>query len=49
MGEFVNFFGLDEASLALCEAAVAEAPPLSPKQVDIIATLFGWTPVDIED
>jgi len=45
-----NFFGLGEASLALCEAQVAKAPPtLSDAQVDLIATLTGWTPVEIED
>ncbi len=46
MRDFVNFFDLDEASLALCEAAVAEAPPLTDAQIDVISTLFGWTPVE---
>lgn len=46
MRDFVNFFDLDEASLALSEAAVAEAPPLTAAQIDVLSMVFGWTPVE---
>jgi len=45
MRDFVNFFDLDPASLELSRQAVAEAPPLGRKQIDVISTIFGWTPV----
>jgi len=43
-----NFFGLSPAGLALCEAALAEAPPLSDAEIDVISTLMGITPVNRE-
>lgn len=46
--DFVNFYNLDEASLELSKRAVAEAPPLTVAQIDLISTLFGFTPVDLD-
>jgi hypothetical protein len=46
MGDFVNFYDLDEASLELSRQAVAEAPPLTAAQIDVLSTLFGLTPVE---
>jgi hypothetical protein len=46
MDDFVNFYNMDEASVELCKKALAEAPPLSAAQIDVISTLFGMTPVD---
>jgi|ERR1700757_5524919 len=46
--DFVNFYDLDEASLELSRRAVAEAPPLSQAQIDLISSLFGFTPVDLD-
>jgi hypothetical protein len=46
--DFVNFYDLDEASLGLSKRAVAEAPPLTVAQIDLISTLFGFTPVDLD-
>ena len=45
---FVNFYGLSDESLALSMAAVAKAPPLTAAQIDVIATLMGLTPVDVD-
>jgi hypothetical protein len=44
--DFVNFYDLDEASLELSRRAVAEAPPLTHAQIDLISSLFGFTPVE---
>lgn len=44
----MNFYDLDEASLELSKAAVAEAPPLSPAATDVISTLLGITPADLQ-
>ncbi len=46
MRDIVNFFDPDPASLELCRLALADAPPLSREQIDVISTIFGWTPVD---
>jgi hypothetical protein len=46
--DFVNFYDLDEASLELSKRAVAEAPALTVAQIDLISTLFGFTPVDLD-
>jgi hypothetical protein len=43
---FYNFRNLDPASLALCEAAVSEAPPLPAEAIDTLSVLFGITPVE---
>jgi len=45
---FVNFYGLDEASLELSMAAAAEAQPLTDAQLDVISSLIGLTPVDLD-
>jgi hypothetical protein len=46
--DFVNFYDLDEASLELSKTAVAQAPPLTHAQIDLISSLFGFTPVDLD-
>jgi hypothetical protein len=46
--DFVNFYGLDEASLELSMAAVAEARPLTDAQLDVISSLIGFMPVDLD-
>lgn len=45
--DFVNFRGLTAEDLEASKAAVAEAPPLTAAQIDVISTLMGLTPVDV--
>jgi hypothetical protein len=44
----VNFYNLSDEDLAASMAAVAESPPLTDGQIDVISTLFGFTPVDVD-
>jgi hypothetical protein len=43
----INFFGLSEESLALCQAAVDAAPPMTADQASRIGQLMGLVLVDL--
>lgn len=43
-----NYFGLSPESMALVEECLAKAPPLSQAEIDVISTIFGWTPADLD-
>lgn len=46
--KIINFTGLDGGSLALCAEALADAPPMDQAQIDVLSSLFGLAPVDLD-
>jgi hypothetical protein len=46
MDEDWNPYGLCEEDVEASRRAVAEAPPLTLEQIDLIEQLFGWVCVD---
>jgi hypothetical protein len=46
--DFVNFYELDDASVELSRRALEQAPPLTDAQLDLISSLIGLTPVDLD-
>jgi hypothetical protein len=47
-GDFVNFYELDDASVELSRRALEQAQPLTDAQLDVISSLLGLTPVDLD-
>jgi hypothetical protein len=46
--DFVNFYDLDDGSLWLSRGAVDQAPPLTATQFDVLSTLLGLVPADLD-
>src|ERR1700756_5260899 len=46
--DFVNFYELDDASVELSRRALEQAQPLTDAQLDVISSLLGLTPVDLD-
>jgi hypothetical protein len=46
--DFVNFYELDDASVERSRRALEQAQPLTDAQLDVISSLLGLTPVDLD-